>query len=150
MKSRIYQHYGNSGKSYKYPCILMIASHSSKRMCWGEAINSPGPGRNSAEGTARERRCSEQHVAGPAAACALSTSSAVSPGSRLYCTVMCKPRPASHTTFPGGVLGEPACTPALQASAQGKQQLRWKECLGRGRVPAPPLSSPAPVFSALR
>lgn len=63
MKSWIWQHKGNSGKSYRYTWII-IASTPVGECSEGEAIKSPGPGCNSAEGTARERRCSEQHIAG--------------------------------------------------------------------------------------
>lgn len=70
--------------------LLLPQSLSSKRMFWGEAINSPGPGCNSAEGTARERRCSEQHVAGPVLKCILSCESRKSP--LLLCYVQTAPQ----------------------------------------------------------
>ena len=59
--------------------------------------------------------------------------------------------PASHTTFPRGVLGQSAYTLALQAlnseknnSSDGKSALK-APC--QGSVPVPPRSSVAPVFS---
>ena len=127
MKSWIGQHKGNSGKSYRYTCII-IASTPIGECSGGEAIKSPGPGCNSAEGTAREEvlraaRCR------PAVDCALSTSSAVDAGSRLYCAVMCKLRPSFTYHFSQ----RSAWTISIHACSAGsklreKQQLRWKEC----------------------
>lgn len=120
-------------------------------MSWGDAVNSPGSGCNS-EGTTRERRCSEQHVAGPAMDGTLSTSSAVSPGSCLYCIVMCKLRPGSTYHFPRRStwrISIHACSAG--SKLREKQQLRWKESaaksLGQGSLPALPVSSLARFLS---
>lgn len=110
--------------------VSLLLPQTPVRECSGaEVINSPGPGCNSAEGTARERRCSEQNIAGPAVDCILSTSSAVNPGSCLYCTVMCKLRPSFTYHFPQRStwrIGIHACSAG--SKLREKQQLRWKEC----------------------
>ena len=87
---------------------------------------------------------------GPAVDCALSISSAVDAGSRLYCAVMCKLRPSFTYHFSqrsAWRISIHACSAGSKLrsnSSDGKSALNAP---GQGSVPVPPWSSVALIFS---
>lgn len=119
MQARIWYHNESRGKSCKYTCVIITASNSSKRMFWHKAINSPGPGCNLAEETARGGAWSITLQAGSG----LCLKYILSCESRKLPLLHCYVQTAPQLHIP---LSPAECSAG--SKLREKRQLRWKEC----------------------